>query len=120
MVLVFGVERTCNYITSDFEATQYSFVKQLQCKYWAERCFIIDRDTIEEDSRRPSLHPLLAIGIFFCNQKLSLISMEHKDDITIQTLYKIAKEQMEKESVEKPITSALLDVVIRQTCNSKS
>lgn len=36
--------------------------------------------------------------------------MEYKDDTTIQTLYKIAKEQMEKESAEKTVVLALLDV----------
>ncbi|KAI9364644.1 hypothetical protein BD770DRAFT_406665 [Pilaira anomala] len=36
--------------------------------------------------------------------------MEHKDDATIQKLYRIAKEQMEKENAEKPIASALVDV----------
>ncbi|KAG1167589.1 hypothetical protein G6F46_011503 [Rhizopus delemar] len=50
VVLIFGVGKTCNYITSDFETTQYSFVKQLTCKYWAESCFIIDRGTIAEDN----------------------------------------------------------------------
>lgn len=36
--------------------------------------------------------------------------MEHKDDTTVQTLYKIAKKQMEKEIAEKTVVLALLDV----------
>jgi hypothetical protein len=35
---------------------------------------------------------------------------QKKYDPTIQTLYKIAKEQMEKENAEKPIVSVLLDI----------
>lgn len=38
------------------------------------------------------------------------MSMEHKNDTTIQTLYRIAKEQMAEENLEKPIASALADV----------
>ncbi|KAI8977650.1 hypothetical protein BDF20DRAFT_958989 [Mycotypha africana] len=88
----------------------HSFVKAIPCNYWAEHCYFIDHDTIKEDLKQPSLHPLLAIGVFFCKQKPSLMSMEHKDDATIQTLYRIAKEQMEEEKVVKPIASALADV----------
>lgn len=36
--------------------------------------------------------------------------MEHKDDPTMQKLYKIAKEQVEKEKIEKLDTTALADV----------
>lgn len=65
MILVFGIERTCNYISTDFETTQHSFVKTIPCKYWTENCFFIDQNTIKDDIKKPSLHPLLAIGGFF-------------------------------------------------------
>ncbi|KAI7887582.1 uncharacterized protein EV154DRAFT_554537 [Mucor mucedo] len=50
------------------------------------------------------------LGYFFCKRKPSLMSMEHKDDATIQKLYRIARELMEKENIEKSIASDLLDV----------
>ncbi|KAI9020017.1 hypothetical protein CLU79DRAFT_704465, partial [Phycomyces nitens] len=115
VILVFGIERTCSYISTDFEETQHSFVKEISCKYWAKNCFFIDHDTIEKDLIQPSLHPLLAIGVFLCGQKPSLISMEHKNDTTMQKLYKIAKEQTEEENKETPIAAALADV-----CNQTS
>ncbi|KAI9262585.1 hypothetical protein EDC94DRAFT_671696 [Helicostylum pulchrum] len=99
VILVFGIGKTCNNITSDFKATEHIFAKQLVCNYWAEKCFIIDSDTIYEDSKELPLQPLLAIGVFLCHQKPSLISMEYKDD-----------EQTEKKSAEKPVITALLDV----------
>ncbi|GAA5808685.1 hypothetical protein MFLAVUS_002079 [Mucor flavus] len=110
VVLAFGVNRTCNYISAGFGATEHSFLKKLLCKYWAERCLFIDNDTIAEDSKQSPLHPLLAIGVFFCDQNQPLISMEQRDDATIQTLYKISKDQMKKESIENPAVSALLGV----------
>ncbi|RCH92687.1 hypothetical protein CU098_004104, partial [Rhizopus stolonifer] len=109
-VLVFGIGKTCNNIKSKFKATQHLFAKQLVCDHWAEKCFIVNSDTICEDNKELPLLPLLAIGIFLCYQKPSLISIEHKDDITIQKLYKIVKEQTEKEKAEEPVAAALLDV----------
>lgn len=41
--------------------------------------------------------------------------MEHKNDTTMQKLYKIAKEQTEEENKEIPIAAALADV-----CNQTS
>lgn len=108
-ILVFGIGKTCNNIKSKFKATHLS-AKQLVCDHWAEKCFIIDSDTICEDNKELPLLPLLAIGILLCYQKPSLISIEYKDDITVLKLYKIAKEQTEKEKAEEPVAAALLDV----------
>lgn len=45
--------------------TQYSFLNKIPCKYWAENCFFIDQNTIKDDIKKPSPHPLLAIALFF-------------------------------------------------------
>ncbi|KAG0164093.1 hypothetical protein DFQ28_003112, partial [Apophysomyces sp. BC1034] len=111
VVVVFGVDATRNDVTSDFEPTSYSFMKQIPCKYWAERCYILDRNTIEEDTRQAPFHPMLALEFFFSSQKLSLMSIEHRDDPTIQSLYGIAKEQMKgKIAGEQSTASVLLEV----------
>ncbi|KAI7865307.1 uncharacterized protein EV154DRAFT_546544 [Mucor mucedo] len=110
-ILVFGIGKTCNNIKSKFNATQHNFAKQLVCDHWAEKCLIIDCDTIGEDNKELPLLPLLAIGIFLCFQKASLMSIEYKDDTTLQMLYKIAKEQAEKEKAEEPQFTKLKEVI---------
>lgn len=85
-------------------------MKQIECKYWANNCFFIDQNTMKDVVQEPPLNPLLAVGLFFCDRKPSLLSTAHREDTTMQMLYKAAKDHTQKESAEKPIASALFDV----------
>lgn len=42
IVIVFGVHTTRNDVFSDFEASPYTYMKQIPSKYWAKNCFILD------------------------------------------------------------------------------
>lgn len=111
IVVVFGTYATRNEINSDFEETSFSFMKQIPCKYWAEKCYILDQNTIMEATKTVPLPPLVAIAHFFSSKKLSLLASEYRDDPTLQTLYAIAKEQtVTKVSAEQSASEVLIEV----------
>lgn len=111
IVVVFGTYAIRNEISSDFEDTSFSFMKQIPCKYWAEKCYILDQNTIIEATKTVPLPPLVAIAHFFSSKKLSLLASEYKDDSTLQTLYAIAKEQtVTKVAAEQSTSDVLLEV----------
>ncbi|CEP09569.1 hypothetical protein [Parasitella parasitica] len=129
IVLVFGTYAIGNEISSDFEETSFSFMKQIPCKYWAEKCYIPDQNTIMEATKTVPLPPLVAIAHFFFSKKLSLLASEYRDDPTLQTLYAIAKEQtVAKVAAEQSTSEVLLErlrayaddgALHTQTCKDK-
>ncbi|RCI06964.1 hypothetical protein CU098_009266 [Rhizopus stolonifer] len=55
---------------------------------------------------------MLSIAYFFSCQKLSLLSTEYRDDLTLQALYSIVKEQADTiVSSEKSTSDILLEVI---------
>jgi hypothetical protein len=115
IVVVFGVHATRNDVTSDFEASPYTFMKQIPSKYWAEKCYILDHNTIAEDTKTTPLPPMLAIAYFFSCQKLSLLATEYRDDLTLQALYSIVKEQTDAKIPAEQSTADVLLEVCNQT-----
>ncbi|RCH88251.1 hypothetical protein CU098_009168 [Rhizopus stolonifer] len=115
IVVVFGTYATRNEISSDFEVTSFSFMKQIPCKYWAEKCYILDQNTFMEATKTVPLPPLAAIAYFFSSKKLSLLASEYRDDPTLQTLYAIAKEQTVTKVAAEQSTSEVLLEVCNQT-----
>ncbi|PHZ13295.1 uncharacterized protein RHIMIDRAFT_306276 [Rhizopus microsporus ATCC 52813] len=68
-------------------------MKRIPSNYWVEKCCIIDHNAISEVIRTTPLSSMVAIAYFFGCQKLSLLSTEHRDDLTLQKLYSTVKEQ---------------------------
>ncbi|KAI8078309.1 hypothetical protein BDF21DRAFT_341187 [Thamnidium elegans] len=84
-------------------------------EYWAEKCYILDQNTIMEATKSVPLPPLVAIAHFFSSKKLSLLVSEYRDDPTLQTLYAIAKEQTVTKVAAEQSTSEVLLEVCNQT-----
>lgn len=111
IVIVFGTHVTRTEISMDFEPTTFEFAKGIPSKYWAEKCYILDKNTIAEATKATPLPAMMALAYFFSSQKLSLLSSEFQDDPIIQKLYSIAKEQTSTRiPAEKSVTEALLEV----------
>lgn len=81
--IVFGTNSTRNEISANFEPTFLEFAKGIPSEYWADKCYILDKDTIAEAINTPSSND--GIGVFFSSQKLSLLSSEFQDDPTYNT-----------------------------------
>ncbi|KAI9364661.1 hypothetical protein BD770DRAFT_469096 [Pilaira anomala] len=107
---------SCTHITRaeirvDFEPTAFEFIKGIPCKYWAQKCYILDKNTISEATKATPLPPMMALAYFFSSQKLSLLSSEFQDDPTLQKLYAHCKEEtLTRIPTEKSTAEALLEV----------
>lgn len=114
VVIVFGTHAIGGDVSKGLEATEFSFMKQISCKYWAEKCYVLSQSTVGEASEKTApLSSLMAIAYFFSSQKLSLMSTEYRDDPTLQTLYWIAKEQTD---IHVPVEQSTCDVLL-EVCN---
>lgn len=51
IVIVFGTHATRTEISMDFEPTTLEFAKGIPSKYWAEKCYILDKNTIAEATK---------------------------------------------------------------------
>ncbi|KAI8389468.1 hypothetical protein BD560DRAFT_481002 [Blakeslea trispora] len=111
IVIVFGTHATRAETSMDFEPTALEFAGRISCKYWAEKCYILDKNTIAEATKATPLPAMVALAYFFSSQKLSLLSSEFQADPTIQKLYAIAKDQtLTRIPAEKSVAEALLEV----------
>ncbi|KAI9476051.1 MAG: hypothetical protein EXX96DRAFT_620525 [Benjaminiella poitrasii] len=95
----------------DFEPTAFEFARGIPSKYWAEKCYILDKSTIAKATKVTPLPAMMALTYFFSSQKLSPLSSEFQDDPTIQKLYSIAKDQTSTRiPAEKSVAEVLLEV----------
>ncbi|KAL4208205.1 hypothetical protein AB4K20DRAFT_1979325 [Rhizopus microsporus] len=91
IVIVFGTHATRNEISMDFEPTTFEFAKGIPSKHWAEKCYILDKNTITEATKATPLPAMVALAYFFFLSKTIL-----------QTSTRIP--------AEKSVTEALLEV----------
>ncbi|KAG1445427.1 hypothetical protein G6F46_012195 [Rhizopus delemar] len=117
IVIVFGTHAIRGDVSKALEATEFSFMKQISCKYWAEKCYVLSQSTVGEASEKTApLPPLMAIAYFFSSQKLSLMSTEYHNYPALQTLYSVAKEQTE---IHVLVEQSTCDVLL-EVCNQTS
>lgn len=91
----------------------FPYLLEYSCTGWAKVCFLLDAKSIQNHLHQKPLNPFVAIGLFFIKQKPSLLSIEERDDKTIQLLYRVAKKFFENEiESEERVTDEL-----RQICN---
>lgn len=68
------------------------FAARLPSPGWAKSFYLINAGTIRAHLNTRPLEPIIAMSHFFIKQKTSLISMELRNDATIQLLLKYAKD----------------------------
>ncbi|KAG2230946.1 hypothetical protein INT48_001462 [Thamnidium elegans] len=59
IIVVFGTHVIRNDVSSDFEATSFSYIKQIQSKYWADKCYFVDKNTITQATEAAILPPMM-------------------------------------------------------------
>lgn len=64
-VVVFGTHATRTEISMDFEPTAFEFARGIPSKYWAEKCYILDKNTIAEATKVTPLPTMMALTYFF-------------------------------------------------------
>ncbi|KAG2220058.1 hypothetical protein INT45_007302 [Circinella minor] len=90
--IIFSIKKTTKSIFEKSSIrTSTSFARTLPSYPWAEECILLDADTIKEHINEKPLHPLVALTIFFTQQKQNIRDCLRNDDVTIQNLYVIAK-----------------------------
>ena len=90
--IVFSIKNTTKTIFKESSIrTSTSFARTLPSYPWAKECILLDADTIKEHINEKPLHPLVALTIFFTQQKQNIRDCIRNDDVTIQNLYAIAK-----------------------------
>ncbi|KAI9364107.1 hypothetical protein BD770DRAFT_406907 [Pilaira anomala] len=74
------------------------FLLNLSSFPWANKCMFITKDSIQNHLSQKPLIPIVALEAFFISQKASIHSHSHKDDPTVQLLYRVSKDVMVAEN----------------------
>ncbi|KAI7881389.1 hypothetical protein K492DRAFT_161632 [Lichtheimia hyalospora FSU 10163] len=112
IAVTFCIQAARSEISDKFGDTDKApFMRTLPCDFWAQQHFVMTATTIHDHINTTPMHPLVALVYVLTQQQTCLISLEHKDDDTVQLLYKIAKDAM-KDKIEPQDRSVdvLLDV----------
>ncbi|KAI7847639.1 hypothetical protein BDC45DRAFT_412762, partial [Circinella umbellata] len=106
VVLAIVIHNTTTELTNlTTTSKRLPFLLELPCHGWAESCYVINASSISDHLQQSPLNPLVALGYFLIQQKLSLRYIERNDDETIRLLYTIAQQifgnqlQKNKESI---------------------
>ncbi|ORX56876.1 hypothetical protein DM01DRAFT_1334435 [Hesseltinella vesiculosa] len=92
IVIVFGIHSTtADILDMASPSEKFPFVLELPCAGWAKAVYLLNVGTIRPHLHTHPLDPLVAICHFFVEQKTSLISLERRDDPTLNLLYSVAK-----------------------------
>jgi hypothetical protein len=115
IMLIFSVKGFANErLKSRFNSTNNSYLDDVSCDFWAQKCQIISPKSIENHLLQTPLNPLVALEHFFSQQKRSILSMDKKKDPTIQLMYQIAKEKFENEcQVEEEKLEVIKDLCFK-------
>ncbi|KAI9259948.1 hypothetical protein EDC94DRAFT_611294 [Helicostylum pulchrum] len=93
IVVVIAINTTTQNILNLMEITNpdVMFASRLPSTCWAKPFHLLNAGTIRPYPAEP-LDPLVAVAHFLIEQKQALISMELREDTTIQMLFRFAKE----------------------------
>lgn len=91
------------------------YALQIPCSGWAKSFNLLNAGSIHPYLEDQPLDPIVAISHFFIEQKLSLISMEFKDDPNIQLLLALAKDILENDIREHGNPLVAINQVCKQT-----
>lgn len=96
------------------------YLFELPCHGWAKSCYVLNASSISAHISQTVLNPLVALGHFLIQQKLSLRHIDRNDDATIQLLYAIAKELFGDDSQNGPKTADVLQQIHDQCTMAKT
>lgn len=94
---------------------EFPFAMQLPCTGWAKSFNLLNGGSIHAYLDTQPLHPLVAVAHFLIEQKLSLISMQNRQDLTVQKLFSLAKDIFGNEIDEYENLLVVLEEVCNQT-----
>lgn len=94
---------------------EFPFAMHLPCIGWAKSFNLLNGGSIHAYLDTQPLHPLVAVAHFLIEQKLSLISMQNRQDLTIQKLFSLAKGIFGNEIDEYENLLVVLEEVCNQT-----
>lgn len=69
IVIVLGTHTTRTEISMDFEPTTLEFAKVIPSKYWADKCYILDKNTIAEATIVTPLPAMMTLAYFFSRKQ---------------------------------------------------
>ncbi|KAL0091278.1 hypothetical protein F4703DRAFT_1971281 [Phycomyces blakesleeanus] len=90
-----------------YECPEFPYAKNLPCTGRTKACFMINKQTITNHLKSKPLEAMVALAHFLIEGKSALINIDRRDDQTIQTLYRIAKNiifpEIEKEETNRDL-----------------
>lgn len=87
-----------------------SYLKKLPSDCWAQEHYFMSKETISKFLNTP-LSEMVALGYVLTKQEASLLSLEYRDDPTVQMLYEISRVALEHEIRDgKRLIEVLLNV----------
>ncbi|KAL0096864.1 hypothetical protein J3Q64DRAFT_1827953 [Phycomyces blakesleeanus] len=92
-----------------YECPEFPYAKNLPCTGRTKACFMINKQTITNHLKSKPLEAMVALAHFLIEGKSALINIDRRDDQTIQTLYRIAKNIIFPEIEKEETNSAAFE-----------
>ncbi|KAI8646326.1 hypothetical protein BD408DRAFT_360107 [Parasitella parasitica] len=115
IMLIFSIKGFANEgLRSRLINFKNSYFDEVSCDFWAQKCQIISPNSIENHLLHTPLNPLVALEHFLSLQKQIILSLDKKQDPTIQLIYLVAKEKFEDEcQVEEENLEVIKDLCFK-------
>ncbi|KAI7907813.1 uncharacterized protein BX663DRAFT_547485 [Cokeromyces recurvatus] len=116
IVLIFAINGFSSLeVEKEFVGDNGSPFLKIGSKFWAKECLLISQSSIEACLNQTPLDPIVALGYFLTSGSLSLNTLEHKLDHTVQQLYQtsyklVMAELKHKNKSVEPLQSLLEQV----------
>lgn len=114
MVLVFCISKISpsNLIDKFTPVESKPWIQTLRnCDFWAESCFLVERSSLPNEKSDATMSPLLALSSFLLQQSATLFGHSHPNHPTIQMLYKLLKDNVDKENDCEQGFTNIIDVI---------
>ncbi|KAI9266738.1 hypothetical protein BDA99DRAFT_558782 [Phascolomyces articulosus] len=91
--VVFGIRSTTNsIINKTFTHPSTPYMLQLPSYPWANKCMLLNSTSIKQHIKEEDLNPVVALALFFTQQKQNTRDCARSDNITIRLLYRITSQ----------------------------
>ncbi|KAI8884779.1 hypothetical protein K501DRAFT_131334, partial [Backusella circina FSU 941] len=108
IALTICVNEVRNCVSDLFADTDKApFLRKLPSERWAQEHLFMNKHTISAFLKTP-LPDMVALGYVLTEQETSLLSLEHRDDPTVQMLYEISKQVLDHEVQDEEKTIEVL------------
>ncbi|KAI8147180.1 hypothetical protein BJV82DRAFT_598083 [Fennellomyces sp. T-0311] len=90
VVLIICTSSLSTSLKDDCTVSKRAACFEIPCRFWAQECLIVCKESIQTDDTTTPLDPFVALGLFLSHGAQSLVGTPNSDDMTMKQLFKLA------------------------------